>query len=461
MGGNPGPRLAGHRARRPGPGRPGCGQGLPNSSVSTITPDPNGGLWLGTYAGLVRYEPEAAGRVALFTTADGLSADECNGRAAAVDPHDGSLLIGGVAGLHRIWPGQRPTAQPRPAPRLHLAAYQALHLQADSSHLYHRLTTDVLPALHLTPTQPLLDLYLALSDNLGPARYSYRIHGWLDGRWLPLGTVPQLRLQGLPAGDYEVEIRGETAQGVLAPNTLRLPLAVTAEWYRRPLVWAAAALAAMAGVWLVQRQRLRRQQHEYARRARLAADLHDEVGALLTRVTLQAELLQELPAAAVPARLAALREDSQAATATVRDIIWSVSPEADTPDGLLGRMHDVLVHATQAAGLSVDLQPENWPDDGRQLLPPDVRQHVYLTFKEAVTNVLRHAPAATRLDVTVRYLGRGQLLLRVTNDGPVVSGPGARAGQGLRNMRQRAAALGWRLHAGPRPGGGWEVELKP
>ncbi|MGI4869676.1 MAG: histidine kinase [Janthinobacterium lividum] len=435
-------------------------QGLPSASVATIVPGPDGALWLGTYQGLVRYQP-ASGALAVFTTADGLSADECNGRAALVD-RDGSLLIGGVNGLHRVYPGQVPA--PRPArPRLLLTARSVLGATLRESYTRYQLAADALPTLHLTPTQPIIDLQLALSGEVdaASARYAYRVPGWLQGRWLPLGNTPRLRLQGLPPGDYVVEIRAESSQGVAATNTLRLPLTVTAEWWQRPGTWALGALLALAGLFAWQRQRQRRQRLDTARRAQLAADLHDEVGALLTRVTLQADLLQHLPPAAVPARLATLRAHSQAAAATVRDIIWSVSPEADTLAGLRARMQDVLDHATHDAGLTAELRTENWPADPHRPLPPDVRQHVYLVFREAVTNVLRHAPAATHLTVTLRYLGPGQLALTVCNDGPVAAPPTTRASQGLRNMRQRADALGWQLTAGPVPDGGWVVRLRP
>ena len=435
-------------------------QGLPSASVATIVPGPGGALWLGTYQGLVRYQP-ASGALAVFTTADGLSADECNGRAALVD-RDGSLLIGGVSGLHRVYPRQ--ALAPRPArPRLLLMARTVLGATLGESYTRYQLAADALPTLHLTPTQPVVDLQLALSGELdaASARYAYRITDWLHGRWLPLGNTPHLRLQGLPPGDYVVEVRAESSQGVAAANVLRLPLTVTAEWWQRPGTWALGALLALAGLYAWQRQRQRRRRLDTARRAQLAADLHDEVGALLTRVTLQADLLQHLPPAAVPARLATLRAHSQAAAATVRDIIWSVSPEADTLAGLRARLQDVLDHATHDAHLIAKLLVENWPADPHRPLPPDVRQHVYLVFKEAVTNVLRHAPNATCLTVTLRYLGPGQLDLRVRNDGPLAAPPTTHASQGLRNMRQRATTLGWQLTAGPAPGGGWVVRLLP
>ncbi len=438
------------------------GQGLPNASVATITPGPGGALWLGTYQGLVRYVP-ATGRLAVFTLADGLLSDEFNARAAYFDPTDSSLLLGGVAGLHRIYPRQVPNLA-RGRARLVLTALTALGVSADSSQTYYRLAADPLPSLHLGPNHPVVDLHLALTDfqSGAQARYFYRVRGWLSDRWLPLGTTPLLRLQGLLPGTYTVEIRAETSQGILATNHLRLPLTVTAEWWRRPTTWTAAALALVALVVAWQRERERRARRDTAMRSRLAADLHDEVGSLLTRVMMQAEMLNVL-GTAPPARLAALVDDSRAAANTVRDIIWSVDAAADTLTALVDRLHDLCDASSRATDREIRFDASELPPNRARPLPPAVRQHVYLIAREAVTNALRHSAPTVPLTLTLRYHS-ALLELRVRNEGPMeeaaAAKPSARAGQGLRNMRQRAELLNATLALGPHPEGGWEVALR-
>ncbi|WP_223827437.1 sensor histidine kinase [Hymenobacter armeniacus] len=429
-------------------------QGLPNAPVVTITPSAGGYLWLGTYQGLVRYQP-ASGRLAVFTTAHGLASNECNSQAASVDPRDGSLLVGGVAGLHRVYPDRVPGTSAVP-PRLLLTGYTTLATAAEASRPYYLLAADSLPALQLGPGLPLVDLQLALTNSLDPgqARYAYRLRGWLADRWLGLGTTPQLRLQGLPPGNYTVEIRAESGQGVRAANILRLPLTVTAEWWNRPLTWVLAAVAASAAVYGWQRARLRQLRRENDLRARLAADLHDEVGSLLTRVTMQAELLHALEQGP-PARLATLVEDSRAAASTVRDIIWSVDAGVDTLAALVDRMRDHLDATARATGREL-LLDENLPTGPEQPLPPTLRQHTYLIFKEAVTNALKYSEPGTPIRVS---LGCTPLLeLRIRSTGAGTGAPG-RAGQGLRNMRHRAALLRAELTVGPVPGG-WQVRLR-
>ncbi|UOE32083.1 histidine kinase [Hymenobacter monticola] len=430
-------------------------QGLPSPSIASILPGPGGMLWLGTYQGLVRYQP-ATGQLSVYTTAQGLVSDEFNSSAAYADPRDGSLLLGGVAGLHRIVPGEVPVP-PAVRPRLVLTALTALSASAEASRTRYLLASDALPALHMAPEQPIIDLHLALanSPDARRARYAYRVRGWLADRWLGLGTTPQLRLQGLPPGQYTVEVRAETSQGVPAANVLRLPLTVSTPWWNRPLTWVLAALAASAAVYAWQRGRLRQLRRENALRARLAADLHDEVGSLLTRVTMQAELLRELQQGP-PARLTTLVEDSRAAASTVRDIIWSVDTGADTLGALVDRMRDHLDATARATGRALLFDDAELPAEPGQPLPPAVRQHTYLIFKEAVNNALKYAAPGSPVEVRLGYTPL--LELTVTSRGGVATGA-ARAGQGLRNMRHRAALLRAELMAGP-VAGGWQVRLR-
>ncbi|WP_035558770.1 histidine kinase [Hymenobacter sp. IS2118] len=430
------------------------GQGLPNASVATITPSPGGYLWLGTYQGLVRYRP-ATSQLAVFTTAQGLLSDECNARAAYIDPLDGSLLIGGVAGLHRVWPAQVPG--PRPVrPRLLLTGLTALSASAEASRTRHLLAAEALPALRLAPDVPLVDLHLALTDDFDArrARYFYRVRGWLADRWLGLGNESRLRLQGLPPGQYTVEVRAETSQGVPAANTLRLPLTVTATWWNRPLTWLLAGLVVVAFVYFWQRTRLQRMRQETTLRARLAADLHDEVGALLTRVTMQAEMLHELAPGPAP-RLALLVEDSRAAASTVRDIIWSVDTAADTLGALTDRIRDYLDATARATGRTLLFDDADLPTSPDRSLAPAVRQHVYLIFKEAVNNALKYSQPNSPINIMLCCYPLLELRVSSQGEAPATS----RAGQGLRNIRHRAKLLNAELGLGPVPGG-WQVRLR-
>lgn len=116
---------------------------------------------------------------------------------------------------------------------------------------------------------------------------------------------------------------------------------------------------------------------------------------------------------------------------------------------------DDLVAKVRSAGLAVELVVV-----GQQpLLAPGAQLTIYRMVQEALTNVLKHAPAATRASVVLRYLGDA-VELEVENDDPAparADGGVLAAGNGLTGMRERAAVFGGAVEAAPRTGGGWRV----
>ncbi len=463
-------------------------EGLPNSTVGTVLCRPDGAVWAGTYAGLVRYDP-ARQRLAVFGQSAGLTDPELNRNSAYADPRTGQLLFGGVGGLYQVVPttmGEAEAERQQPI-RLLVTAYGE-SARADGDNVALPLTArrggSPLPALHLgaRPTD-FVEIRLALTDLLNShlTRYAYRLRPATEDRtalpaWQP--TTRQLVLQGLAPGNYTLEIRAETSGGQLAANMVRVPLHVARVWWQNPLVGLLAALVLVSlayGLFWLQGRRARRDAQRDARlRDELAANLHDEVGGLLTKISLMAEVLQHadnelaVSQSAIPAiaakdpvlhQLAArLLLNSRAAVQALRDAVWSIDSRADSVQALLDRMEDHLDQTAAVAGLHLSFEAD--PLAHLQALRPLVRKHVYLIFKEAVTNVVRHAKSATTLHV--QLLRDGSFFVLAVLDNGQNPTAGGRSGLGLRNMAARAKAIGGTLYTGRRMDGeaGYEVRLR-
>lgn len=230
------------------------------------------------------------------------------------------------------------------------------------------------------------------------------------------------------------------------------------------------ALLTMAEVVRVRRERAREtaqaRAEETRRRAseerlRIARELHDVLAHNISLINVQAgtalHLMDGRPEQARTA-LTAIKQASAEALHELRsalDVLRQGRGDAPRlPTSGLGQLDD-LVARTEAAGLSIQTESEGTA----RPLPAGVDLAAFRIVQEALTNVTRHAGPATAV-VRVVY-GEQDLVVEIDDDG---GGPIAdvtpSGGNGIAGMRQRAAALGGELSAGPRPGGGFRVRAR-
>jgi signal transduction histidine kinase len=183
-------------------------------------------------------------------------------------------------------------------------------------------------------------------------------------------------------------------------------------------------------------------------RSSIARDLHDEVGSNLSSIAMASELLGTEPKLGDMER-SRLSHISSVALATVKDmkdIVWLIHPGNDSLDDLFLRMKDTAASILEARPYVV-----NFPTgpNGRKV-NLDWKRNVYLIYKESLANICKHSQA-TRVEI--------QLRLSIADNGCGFNIAGPPEGNGLRNMRERAALLGAALHIASNPGRGTEVTL--
>jgi signal transduction histidine kinase len=193
-------------------------------------------------------------------------------------------------------------------------------------------------------------------------------------------------------------------------------------------------------------------------RLRVAREIHDVVAHAMTAINVQAgvaaHLLERDPSQAYDA-LRNIKHTSGAALTDLRSTLEVLrDPSAAAPLGPPAGLGDIaeLTGGLRSAGVTVTLDIDSAVD-----VPAPVQSVAYRIVQEALTNVARHAQAS-RTAVRVRRV-TGAITIDVTDDGttaPDVITPET-AGNGVRGMRERAAALGGTLDSGPSDGGGWRV----
>jgi signal transduction histidine kinase len=195
-----------------------------------------------------------------------------------------------------------------------------------------------------------------------------------------------------------------------------------------------------------------RQRRVSEQRLLLAQELHDVLAHNISLINVQASvalhLLDEHPDQARPA-LTSIKEASSDALHELRTALDVLRRGEEAPRAPAPRLADLddLVAGIRAGGIDVRLEH----DEPTTPLPAAVELAAYRIVQEALTNVTRHARARA---VTVRVESKDGVTVEITDDGV---GGAAEAGNGIAGMRERAAALGGTVEAGPRPSGGFRV----
>jgi ligand-binding sensor domain-containing protein/signal transduction histidine kinase len=430
-------------------------QGLSSSQVNCIVEDQWGRIYLGTGRGVDMLDPDS-GLIHHFTTADGLSGSDV---LIAARDAAGSLWFGTQAGLSRLVPR---APGPRKPPPIWISTLsisgvrQPINLLGEQS----------LEGLRLGPSQRDVEIgFVGLDFGVGAKlRYQYRLEG-AEVDWSVPSDRRSVNYANLSPGRYRFAVKAldSDGQGSVAPATLSFTIL--------PPVWQRGwflilnSLLAIGGFYALHRYRVVQLLKLERVRTRIAADLHDDIGASLSRIAMQSELLR-LPEVIRPpdARrlLSDIGESARSLVDSMSDIVWSVDPKRDDLASLAARVRQFALGMFEPRGIVLDLKV---PESARRvILAPEDRRHLYLLIKEAVNNIARHsgcrnvsiqlAAEGNRLMVEIRDDGRGFAAPAGTTPAPSSAG-----GHGLRSMSARAEQLRGSLSVASTPGEGTILRL--
>lgn len=427
-------------------------EGLCDDNVVAILEDDAGNIWASTYNGLACYRPQT-GVFQNFFEEDGLPNNEFN-YTSALKSRSGRLWFGGMNGATSFDP--KTILPPANNPPLSLVWF-AKYNQRTGGIEKQQITGVGMPIepIVIEPADDWFEFGWALPNYLKPAQHQYYV--WLEDMekgWSPLGSRPSVRYNRLPAGRYTLRIKGTDSKGNWSAGELAIPIVVRPFFYQTWWFYLLACLAAGAIVFFAARYRLLRRLEMERMRMRIASDLHDEVGSTLAGLAMQAELLEQTAGPKEAARLRQISIISRAAVSKLRDLVWGLDSRRDHIGSMLERMREQAAELLHPADKHCYFEVNDLPLDKK--IPVDVRQHLFLIFKEAITNVLRHSQAQNVYVSLGHFNGRFEMV--ICDDGPAKVPVTEHAGFGLVSMQMRAQKLGAELEIVP--GNGYEVRLR-
>lgn len=461
----------------------GLAQGLPSNFICGMDEDSRGNFWISSHGGIFRIQNAelnqcADGRIAsvhplVYGTGDGMPTLECSGgfQPASCWTADGRLWFSTSKGPVGIDPNNIKVNQLPPPVFIEKMLVDGQPVTA---------LDRAGGSLRIPPGRRRFEFRYAGLSFVAPEKVSfkYRLQG-LEHEWTDAGTKRTVIYSYIPPGSYEFQVTACNSDGIWNPAGAALAFVVRPYfwqtwWFRLADGVSAAALLSGVVLWSTRRrmrrklERLERQRVVERERTRIARDIHDNLGANLTRISLLSQSahgeLNNPGQAAV--QLNRIYDTARELTRALDEIVWAVNPEHDTLDSLanyLGKFsQEFLGSLAIRCRLDLPLQLPPWP------VTAEVRHNLFLAFKEALNNVIKHA-AASEVSVSLT-VQPDAFVLAVQDNGrgfstEAVESPARRQpdriarGHGLANMRRRLEKIGGLCEIQSAPGQGTGVRF--
>ncbi len=421
-------------------------QGLPDGRITSLIEGEPGQLWAGSLAGILRLSmQELRNRspqlsILWLNKSDGMNARECAGHAApaAVRGADGRLYFSTTNGVAVIDPR---TCVSRPPLAINLE-----QLSCNGEVVKMQGKTVACP----TPGPQRLSWTYTCPEYAAPEkmRFFTRLLP-MQQQWQEATGARVATYESVPPGSYQLELTVLNGEGQPGQVVRSLPVVVRAFWWEEPWVLTVATLvgltgAATAAAILMQRRlqrRIRLISLEHAReaeRARIARDLHDDLGASLTEISLIANLNAPEDHQHPLRRIA---RKSQALVGSLDEIVWAINPEHDSTGSIVDYLTAFAGDFLQQANISLRLQlPREIPSAS---IDAERRHAIFLSLREALNNLVKHSQATQA--ILAIQVESPWLLIVLSDNGLGFEQNQARTGNGLKNFQQRLLPLGGRV----------------
>ncbi|MAO64649.1 MAG: hypothetical protein CL666_06590 [Balneola sp.] len=278
----------------------------------------------------------------------------------------------------------------------------------------------------------------AAASYFAPEETEYRVKlSGFDEDWSIWSSEAQKDYTNIPEGSYSFAVQARNVFGVMSESEI-FEFKILPPWYRTWWAYLLYSLTIAGILYTAYRIRVNQLLRVERIRNNIASDLHDEVSATLSSISYFAQAIQSDKVTGDKNRFVRLIADSAGdAKEKITDIVWAINPEHDDWTGFLSKCRRYASDLLESKNISYSLKiTEHIPGK----LDMQLRQHLWLIFKEMVTNAARHSEA-NNLDIIIKFKD-GMFSLVVQDDGTGMDVDGVKKGNGLININKRAELIG-------------------
>ena len=410
------------------------GESIPQGLCTSIRKDSNGFIWVYAAAGFFRIDP-ASKKSIRYNETDGVNVindDEAN---PIMDFPGGKWALG-YRGYFTVFdplmPGPDKKAIPVVISEVQLFN-QPLHDDIDSfSHDTWQLNYK---------ENEISFFYSGIGyTNSDKIIFAHKLEGY-DKDWVIAGRSRVASYTNLNTGNYVFKVKAANSYGLWNDTSTNFYFSIQPPFWKTGWFTILVVLAAGYLLWVFFKTKERRRAAEQLLRDKIARDLHDDVGSTLSGIHLFSKMaLQKIGNDTIASGhlMEKVVERSDSMVNAMSDIVWSVNPANDSLDKIIIRMRSYALDMLEEQDIEVQFDTPS--SLNRIKLKLQLRKDFYLIYKEAINNIAKYA-AATKVNITI-LLQQHTLLMEISDNGKGFDAGQATAGNGLKNMKARANAVG-------------------
>ncbi len=415
--------------------------GLPDASVRGLRIDDKDRMWVLTATSLIWVDVQDLRVHSIDTNI--LRFSEMNGDNPLMLTRDGHIYIGAEYGFFFFTPGNVLLSEkvPQPIP---------VSFQRMSRHEY---VSPFQKKIKIFPGDDNVSLNFVSVDMTHGSKinYAYYLKGY-DDQWQETGIEGTAKFTKLPPGDYELQMRatfrGMRWNGKYSTIMLTVIPAFYQTWWFKIIIFLLVGFLAGWFIYYASTKRLRKklellkqQQQINNLRNRIASDIHDEIGAGLTRISIRSELVKQNQEATKNDYLEVLQNinlQSHELVNSLGEIVWTISPQHDKLDSMLAYFRHFIHQFMEGLPLQYSI---HFPEAvNGEIITPDIKRNLFLILKEAMNNAVKHAQASV-LEITFE-VNEQNYHLKVSDNGRGLSEDAMnKFGNGIKGMKNRAALI--------------------
>lgn len=406
-------------------------------TVFSILPDEKNGFYLGTGNGLVYFDTLTE-EYKHLDPEHPLAQNEYN-RTSAFKDSRGRYYFGTTNGLFSFLPDELDFKSLSDSIRPILLYSVSVFNGNEKKYRYLSSSLYNLKTLELNPSETNIEFAFSSANFKKNIYYSYRVDG-LNERWSDYTSDQKVLLYSLPPGDYRLDIKASANASDDKAAFYSLDIHMPAYWYRQ--VWVIvlfivliSGLITLAIRYRFQ-QKWKRQKELEKLRVNISSNLHDDVGSILSGLAMQSQVMSYNMEEKDRKPMLELSDMSREAMERMRDTVWAIDARKDKYENLIDRMRDFAEKNLERKNITHEFIVEGV--DGKKFINPEARQNIYLIFKEAITNIVKHSDAK---HVRILFAQNPESLLLVIHDNGSEKSVTSSDGSGLSNLKMRAEKL--------------------